>query len=157
MAILLEEEKLYDRCRLYATDISEKVLRTARDGIFPLSHMKEYSENYLKAGGSASLSQYYTAAYDNAAFARSLTDNVVFAQHNLAMDRSFNEFNAILCRNVMIYFDKRLQNRVHQLFYDSLVHLGVLGLGSKESLRFSEVEDCYERLDNREKLYKKVK
>jgi chemotaxis protein methyltransferase CheR len=82
---------------------------------------------------------------------------VVFSQHNLVTDQSFSEFNVILCRNVLIYFDRTLQHRVQKLFYDSLVHLGILGLGSKESLRFSEFEDCYERLDNREKIYKKIK
>ena len=157
MAILLEEEGIYDRARIYATDINEVVLRHARSGIFPLNRMQEYTENYIKAGGTRSFSEYYTAKYDGALFNASLTKNVVFSQHNLVTDQSFSEFNVILCRNVLIYFDRTLQHRVQKLFYDSLVHFGVLGLGSKESLRFSEVEDCYERLDNREKLYKKVK
>jgi chemotaxis protein methyltransferase CheR len=157
MAILLQEEGLLDRARIYATDINEVVLRHARSGIFPLNRMQEYTENYIKAGGTRSFSEYYTAKYDGALFNASLTKNVVFSQHNLVTDQSFSEFNVILCRNVLIYFDRTLQHRVQKLFYDSLVHFGVLGLGSKESLRFSEVEDCYERLDNREKLYKKVK
>jgi chemotaxis protein methyltransferase CheR len=157
MAILLQEEGLLDRARIYATDINEVVLRHARSGIFPLNRMQEYTENYIKAGGTRSFSEYYTAKYDGALFNTSLTKNIVFSQHNLVTDQSFSEFNVILCRNVLIYFDRTLQHRVQKLFYDSLVHFGILGLGSKESLRFSEVEDCYERLDNREKLYKKVK
>jgi chemotaxis protein methyltransferase CheR len=157
MAILLHEEGLLERARIYATDINEVVLRHARSGIFPLNRMQEYTENYIKAGGTRSFSEYYTAKYDGALFNAALTRNVVFSQHNLVTDQSFSEFNVILCRNVLIYFDRTLQHRVQKLFYDSLVHLGILGLGSKESLRFSEFEQCYERLDNREKLYKKVK
>ena len=108
-------------------------------------------------GGTRSFSEYYTAKYDGALFSPALTRNVVFSQHNLVTDRSFAECHVILCRNVLIYFDRDLQNRVHDLFYDSLVHFGVLALGSKESLRFSEFEECYERLDPREKIYRKVK
>jgi chemotaxis protein methyltransferase CheR len=156
MAILLQEEELYDRARIYATDINESLLHTARTGIFPLEKMQEYTHNYLQAGGARSFSQYYTAAYDGALFSPALRRNVVFAQHNLVTDRSFSEFNVILCRNVMIYFDRELQNRVHQLFYDSLPTYGVLVLGSKESLRFSTVEDRYEELSAREKIYRKV-
>jgi chemotaxis protein methyltransferase CheR len=156
MAILLHEEGLYERARIYATDINESLLHTARTGIFPLEKMQEYTHNYLQAGGARSFSQYYTAAYDGALFSPALRRNVVFAQHNLVTDRSFSEFNVILCRNVMIYFDRELQNRVHQLFYDSLPTYGVLVLGSKESLRFSTVEDRYEELSAREKIYRKV-
>jgi chemotaxis protein methyltransferase CheR len=157
MAILLEEEGLYERARIYATDINEAVVQHARDGIFPLHKMQEYTQNYLRAGGRRSFSEYYTAAYDNALFAPSLRRHVVFAQHNLVTDRSFSEFNVILCRNVMIYFDRDLQTQVHKLFYQSLPVYGILGLGSKESLRFSEMEECYEPLDGRQRLYRKVK
>jgi chemotaxis protein methyltransferase CheR len=156
MAILLEEEGLLDRARIYATDINEAVLRTAKAGIFPLEKMQEYTQNYLRAGGVRSFSEYYTAAYEGALFSPNLTANVVFAQHNLVTDRSFSEFNVILCRNVMIYFDRPLQNRVHQLFYESLPMYGILAVGSKESLRFSDVETCYEELNAREKIYRKV-
>ena len=157
MAILLEEEGIYDRARLYATDMNERVLRQARDGIFPLERMKEYTENYLRAGGAREFSGYYTAGYDGARFSPSLTRNVVFAQHNLVTDRSFSEFPAILCRNVLIYFDKALQARVHRLFYESLGTFGVLALGSRETLRFSPSEDCYEPLAGPEKIYRKVR
>ncbi len=156
LAILLQEEGLYDRARIYATDINESVLERARAGVFPLEKMQEYTQNSIKAGCDRAFSEYYVAAYDGAQFARSLVDNVVFAQHNLVSDGSFNEFNVIVCRNVMIYFDKALQNRVHGLFYDSLAHLGVLGLGHKESIHFSPYEDRYEPLDRAEKLYRKV-
>ena len=156
MAILLEEEGLYDRARLYATDINDVVLQRAKQGIFPLERMQEYTDNYIKAGGTRSFSEYYTAKYDGALFSPSLTRNVVFSQHNLVTDRSFSEFHVIFCRNVLIYFDKTLQHRVHKLFYDSLVMFGVLALGSKESLKFSQFEPCYEKLTTAEKLYKKV-
>ena len=156
MAILLQEEGLLDRARIYATDINESVLRTAKEGIFPLDKMQEYTQNYLKAGGTQSFSEYYTAAYQGALFSPALTERVVFAQHNLVTDRSFSEFTVILCRNVMIYFDRELQDRVHQLFYDSLPIYGILALGSKETLRFAPVESCYEELNPREKIYRKV-
>jgi chemotaxis protein methyltransferase CheR len=157
MAILLHEEGLLERSRIYATDINEVVLRHARGGIFPLNRMQEYTENYIKAGGTRSFSEYYTAKYDGALFDSMLSKNIVFSQHNLVTDQSFSEFNAIFCRNVLIYFDRTLQHRVQKLFYDSLVMFGVLSLGSKESLRFSEFEECYERLDPREKIYKKIR
>ncbi|HSJ30009.1 MAG TPA: protein-glutamate O-methyltransferase CheR [Longimicrobiales bacterium] len=156
MAILLQEEGLYDRTRIYATDINEVLLQKAREGIFPLDKMQEYTRNYQRAGGTHSFSGYYTAAYDGALFSPALRRNVVFAQHNLVTDRSFSEFNVILCRNVMIYFDRELQSRVHRLFYESLPVYGILALGSKESLRFSAVEDHYEELSEREKIYRKV-
>ena len=156
MAILLEEEGLYDRARLYATDINDVVLQRAKQGIFPLERMQEYTDNYIRAGGTRSFSEYYTAKYDGALFSPSLTRNVVFSQHNLVTDRSFSEFHVIFCRNVLIYFDKTLQNRVHRLFYDSLVMFGVLALGSKESLKFSQYEPCYEKISAAEKLYRKA-
>ena len=156
MAILLEEEGLYDRARLYATDINDVVLQRAKQGIFPLERMQEYTDNYIRAGGTRSFSEYYTAKYDGALFSPALTRNVVFSQHNLVTDRSFSEFHVIFCRNVLIYFDKTLQNRVHRLFYESLVMFGILALGSKESLKFSQFEPCYEKLSTVEKLYRKV-
>jgi chemotaxis protein methyltransferase CheR len=156
-AIVLEEEGLLDRTRIYATDINDAVLQQARAGIFPLNRMQEYTDNYIRAGGKRSFSEYYTAKYDGALFSPSLTRNVVFSQHNLVTDRSFSEFNVIFCRNVLIYFDRNLQNRVQALFYESLIMFGILALGSKESLRLSQYEDCYEKLDPREKVYRKVR
>jgi chemotaxis protein methyltransferase CheR len=156
MAMLLEEEGLYERSRIYATDINEVVLQKAKSGIFPIERMQEYTENYIAAGGKRSFSDYYTAKYDGALFSPALTKNVVFSQHNLVTDRSFSEFNVILCRNVLIYFDKTLQSRVLTLFYDSLAMFGILALGSKESLRFSPYEECYEQINGPEKIYRKV-
>jgi chemotaxis protein methyltransferase CheR len=157
LSILLREVGIYDRTRIYATDINETVLERARDGVFPLEKMQEYTENYIRAGGQRSFSEYYLAKYEGALFDRALTENVVWAAHNLVQDRSFNTFNVILCRNVMIYFDRTLQTRVHQLFYDSLERLGILALGHKESIRFTELESAYEELNVQEKLYRKVR
>jgi chemotaxis protein methyltransferase CheR len=156
LAILLEEEELYDRTRIYATDINEHVLATARAGVFPLAKMQQYTQNYIRGGGRHDFSRYYVAAYDGAQFSRSLTENVVFAQHNLATDRSFNAFNAILCRNVMIYFDRTLQERVHGLFHESLETFGILALGHKESLSFTPFRGDYEELDASERIYRKI-
>jgi chemotaxis protein methyltransferase CheR len=118
--------------------------------------MQQYTQNYIRAGGKHDFSRYYLAAYEAAQFSRSLVDNVVFAQHNLAMDRSFNQFNVIICRNVMIYFDKTLQNHVHRLFYDSLETFGILALGHKESLSFTPFASKYELLDETERIYRKT-
>jgi chemotaxis protein methyltransferase CheR len=156
LAILLQEERLYARCRIYATDISQAVLRKARDGIFPLAAMREYTNNYHQAGGANEFSDYYTAQYDNVIFSSALKSNVVFSEHNLATDGSFNEFQVILCRNVMIYFNKDLQARVHNLLYDSLSMFGVFGLGNKESLKFTPRAAFYEHLNDKDKLYRKV-
>ncbi len=157
MAMMLEEESLYERSRIYATDINEVVLQKAKAGIFPIERMQEYTENYIAAGGKRAFSDYYVAKYGGALFSPSLTRNVVFSQHNLVTDSSFSEFNAILCRNVLIYFDKSLQARVHELFYNSLAMFGILALGSRESLRFSPCEDYYEQINGPEKIYRKVR
>jgi chemotaxis protein methyltransferase CheR len=157
LAIVLAEEGLSDRVRIYATDINQQVIDVARRGVFPLDKMQEYTQNYIRGGGTRSFSEYYVARYDGARFARSLVDSVVFAQHNLVSDAVFNEFQVIACRNVMIYFDRPLQERVHGLFYESLAMFGVLGLGQKETIRFSPHDDAYEELDAAEKLYRKVR
>ncbi|HEY9802593.1 MAG TPA: protein-glutamate O-methyltransferase CheR [Leptolyngbyaceae cyanobacterium] len=156
MAILLQEENLYHRCRIYATDTNEKVLQNAKSGIFPLKMMQEYTQLYLRAGGKQSFSEYYTAAYDHAIFRASLRENVIFAQHNLATDSSFNEFNVIFCRNVLIYFNQVLQKRVQTLFHNSLCSFGILGLGKQESLRFTSYEQYYEEIAKGEKLYRRL-
>jgi len=156
LAILLHEERLYQKCRIYATDISHAVLRRARDGIFPLAAMRDYTANYHRAGGTHEFSDYYTAQYDSVIFSSALKSNVVFSEHNLATDGSFNEFQVILCRNVMIYFNKDLQARAHNLLYDSLSMFGVFGLGNKESLKFTPRAVAYEHLNETDKLYRKV-
>ena len=157
MAILLREEGLHKRCRIYATDMNEAVLAKAKSGIFPLAAMKEYTKNYLEAGGARSFSEYYTARYDNALFQPSLTENVVFAQHNLVTDGAFNQFNVIWCRNVMIYFNASLQAHVHRLLYISLIPFGLLCLGRKESLRFTPHERDYEALASDDKIYRRIR
>ena len=157
IAILLEEAGLYERTRIYATDMNEAILARAADGIYPLGKMKEYTDNYIKAGGKQVFSDYYTAQYGSAIFRGSLKKNIVWAQHNLATDGSFNEFHVILCRNVMIYFDRVLQARVHKLLYESLITFGLLGLGDKEAIQFSPHEPCYEAVDNVQKWYRKVR
>lgn len=156
MAIMLEEEGLYERTRIYATDINQQVLERARQGTIPLERMRTFTDNYIKAGGRRSFSEYYEAHHNEARVKPSLLDNVVFAQHNLVTDRSFNEFNLIMCRNVMIYFNNELQNHVHDLFYESLVPFGLLTLGRKEAIKFTEHEDKYEELDEPERIYKRV-
>src|SRR5579859_1608184 len=157
MAILLEEEGLAPRARLYATDMNDSVLQQARAGIFPLEYMKDYTSNYLSAGGKRSFSDYYTAGYGNAIFRAALRENVTFAQHNLVTDGAFNTFHVIWCRNVTIYFKKSLQRRVHNLLYDSLIMLGILGLGSKETIQATPHEGEYDVLVPGEKLYRKVR
>lgn len=156
MAILLQEEGLYHRCRLYATDINEMVLQKAKAGIFPLKLMQEYTHNYLLAGGKTSFSEYYTAAYESAIFSSALKENIIFSQHNLATDNCFNEFNIILCRNVLIYFNKILQKRVHNLFFESLVRFGILGLGRQETVKFTPHETDYQELESTSKLYRRI-
>lgn len=156
LAILLQEERLYPKCRIYATDISQAVLRKARDGIFPLAAMRDYTTNYHQAGGLQEFSDYYTAQYGNVIFSSALRNNVIFSEHNLVTDSSFNEFQVILCRNVMIYFNRDLQARVHNLLYDSLSMFGVFGLGNKESLKLTPREASYEHLNDTDKLYRKV-
>ena len=157
MAILLQEEGIYDRCRIYATDLNEAALDTAKEGIFPIADMQEWTASYQRAGGKGTFSDYYTAAYDGALFRPALRERVVFCQHNLVTDGPFNEFNVILCRNVMIYFNRTLQARVHDLFRQSLGMFGVLVLGGKESIRFVPGEDCYEAVDERQRIYRRVK
>ncbi|MGB3136146.1 MAG: CheR family methyltransferase, partial [Nodosilinea sp.] len=155
MAILLQEEGLYPRCRIYATDANERVLQTAKQGIYPSKQMQEYTHMYLKAGGQRSFSEYYTASYGDVILRPFLSERVVFGEHNLVTDGSFNEFNVIICRNVLIYFNQALQNQVHELFYNSLCKFGILGLGKQETIRFTKYEAAYDDLARVEKLYRR--
>ncbi|MDB5755539.1 MAG: chemotaxis protein CheR [Massilia sp.] len=156
MAILLREEGLLERAILYATDINAESLEVARRGVFPLEQMQLYTENYQNAGGKRAFSDYYTAAYGGALFDKSLVENVTFADHSLSTDSVFSETHLISCRNVMIYFNKRLQDRVFGLFHESLCHRGFLALGSKESIDFSSYAAQFEPLVKRERLYRKL-
>lgn len=155
MAILLEEEGLYDRCQIYATDIDKEVLEKARKGIFAVSDLRKYTENYQKAGGKRSLADYYTARYDNVIMEPRLKKNVIFADHDLATDQVFGEMQVVFCRNVIIYFNRELQNRVFQLFHDSLDIGGTLCLGNKESLRFATCADQFDVIDKAQRIYRK--
>ncbi|MGE5519428.1 MAG: CheR family methyltransferase [Candidatus Dadabacteria bacterium] len=154
MAILLQEANLLHKSLLYATDLNPDVLDRARAGIFPLAFMKQYSENYILSGGLHDFSSYYTAKYDRVIFDAKLSKKMIFATHNLVCDRSFNHFQLILCRNVMIYFDRPLQDKVLKLFDDSLDPLGFIGLGAKETLRYSPVANNYSQL-GKEKIWRK--
>lgn len=155
MAILLKEEGLYDRCQIYATDIDKEVLEKARRGIFPVSELRRYTENYKRSGGKRSLSDYCTEKYDNVIMDPALKKNVIFADHDLATDQVFGEMQVVLCRNVIIYFNRDLQKRVFRLFKDSLDIGGFLCLGSKESLRFSGCADAFDVIEEKQRIYRK--
>lgn len=157
MAVLLHEEGLLERAQIYATDINARVLERGKQAIFPIKHMQDYTANYLKAGGRAAFSDYYTARHEGVILADFLRHNVVWAEHNLVSDSSFNEFQIVLCRNVMIYFNRKLQARVHGLLHASLMTGGTLGLGHGESLQFTPFEDRYEVTDREERLYRKLR
>jgi chemotaxis protein methyltransferase CheR len=156
MAILLHEAGLTDRARIYATDFNEPILAKARQGVFPIERIREYTVNYQQAGGQRSFADYYTAQYGAAIVRPFLRNNVVFADHNLATDSVFAEVDLVICRNVMIYFGKQLQDRAIGLFHDSLSDNGILCLGSKESLNFSDYSDRFKALETGQKMYHKV-
>ena len=155
MAILLKEAGLYERTQIYATDMNEVILQQAKEGIFSIKRLKQYTENYQKAGGTADFSKYYTSHYEHAVMDKSLKENILFSDHNLATDGVFGEMNLIMCRNVLIYFNRELQNRSIGLFTDSLSEQGILCLGSKESIRFSDYSESYQDLAANEKIYLK--
>jgi chemotaxis protein methyltransferase CheR len=156
-AIIFKEEGLFDRVMIYATDINPVILEKAKAGIYRLDDMKKNSINYQQAGGKASLSDYYTANYSAVAIDNGLKKNIVFADHSLATDSVFSEMQFISCRNVLIYFDKELQNRAITLFHDSLSMKGFLGIGSKESLKFSKMETSFEGWSINDRIYRKLK
>jgi chemotaxis protein methyltransferase CheR len=155
MAVLLQEEGLKSRFRIYATDIDGEVIRKAQEGIYPLQELQRFTRNYQQAGGTGSFSDYYTARYDRAILSPLLRENLVFATHNLAVDADFGEMNLILCRNVMIYFNPDLKNRVLGLFHNSLTPGGFLCLGSKESLEHRQIATLYNEIQPRTQIYRK--
>lgn len=157
MAILLHEEGLYEKTTIYATDMNATVLKKAKQGTFPLERMQTYTKNYFQSGGKRAFSEYYTVQQEQVIFQPFLRENIVFAQHNVVTDHSFNEFHIIICRNVMIYFNKTLQSHVHRLLYDSLSVSGFLGLGEREEVQFTSHADYYDEFDSKEKLYRKIK
>lgn len=155
MAILLEEEGLLERSIIYATDINAEALAAAEGGIFELERIAQFSTNYQLAGGKKSLSDYYSAAYNGAIFRQALKSHIVFADHSLATDHVFSEVHVVSCRNVLIYFDRELQNRAIKLFYDSLVHRGFLGIGPKETLRFSPHYKSFSEIVAGERIFQR--
>jgi chemotaxis protein methyltransferase CheR len=157
LAILLEEAGLYNRCRIYATDLSEDLLARAKEGIFPLAAMRDHTARYLEAGGSEDFSRYYVADAEHAVMSRELKKNVVFSQHNLVSDGPFNTFHLILCRNVLIYFSRELRDRVHGLLYESLVRKGALALGMRESIRFTPRAADYEVVNEVMRIFRRAR
>ena len=153
MAILLKECGLYDRCQIYATDFNEKIIEKAKTGIYSREAIKKYTKNYILAGGTQSFSDYYMVKYDHAILELDLKKRITFAQHNLVTDGSFGEMNLIICRNVLIYFNRGLQNRVDKLFSDSLIKGGYLCLGSKETLIYSDVIEKFDTISEEFKIY----
>jgi chemotaxis protein methyltransferase CheR len=155
MAILLHEHGLLDKTKLYATDINIHALNIAQEGIYSEEEIKKHNKNYIQSGGTKSLTDYFYIKYGSAKIDDKLKKNITFTYHNLAVDSSFGEMQIIICRNVLIYFNQKLQNRVLNLFDDSLSYGGFIYLGSKETLRYSSIERRYEIVDSDDKLYKK--
>lgn len=155
LAILLKEEQMYERATIYATDFNQQAIDRAKEGIYTSELIKEYTLNYQRAGGTESFSNYYTSHYSNVIMDQQLKKNIVWANHNLVTDGVFAEAHLILCRNVLIYFNQSLQDKVHSLFYNSLVHGGILCLGAKESLRFTEFAQHYADMDKKHRIFKK--
>jgi chemotaxis protein methyltransferase CheR len=155
LAIILKEEGLLDRCQVYATDFNRKVLGIAKEGIYQKNEIEQYERNYQLSGGQFKLSDYYKSKYGSIRFDKELSGKIVFADHNLVTDKVFADVNLILCRNVLIYFEKNLQDNVIGLFYESLVPSGILCLGTKESIKFSRHENFFEVIDPKQKIYKK--
>lgn len=156
VAILFQEEGLLERCRIYATDINQRSIEIARSGVYPLGNLKQYGSNYLQSGGIHQLSRYFHLGYGGAIIEKTLRECVHFSVHNLAADASFNEFQLILCRNVIMYFNNTLQNKVVKLFYESLCPYGFIGLGDKESLMFLGENNSFHRMDSRQKIYMRI-
>jgi chemotaxis protein methyltransferase CheR len=156
LAILFREEGIADNTLFYATDINPTALKAAQAGVYPLDRMRLFTENHQKSGGRSSLSDYYTADYGHAVFDRSLRDRIVFSDHSLVTDAAFAEMHLISCRNVLIYFDRQLQDRAVGLFRDSLTRGGFLGLGAKETLRFSAHSEAFSEFDREDKIYRKI-
>jgi chemotaxis protein methyltransferase CheR len=157
MAIILHEEGLLDKTRIYATDINENALQRAKDGVIPINNMKLYTKNYQASGGTRSFSDYYASDHGIVMLKPFLRNNIVFARHNLVTDQSFNEFHVIMCRNVMIYFNAQLRDQVHRLFYESLAQQGFLIVGGKESISFTPVAERYETWNDQQRIFRKIR
>jgi chemotaxis protein methyltransferase CheR len=156
LAIMLYEEGLYQRCRIYATDMNEDIILQAKSGSIPINKVEHNSNNYVFAGGKEQLSQYYLIKEGSLTLIPDLLSNILFSHHNLVADRSFNEFHVIFCRNVLIYFNQWLRNHVHSLLLDSLAINGYLVLGDRENVRFTKHANCYLNLSPIQKVYKRI-
>ncbi|WP_243767457.1 CheR family methyltransferase [Paenibacillus agricola] len=156
MAVLLEEEGFYDRVQIYATDINQESLKIAEEGIYPVENIRKFTTNYQKSGGQSTFSDYYHAKYEMGKINESLKRNIVFSQHNLATDHAFGDMHIIICRNVLIYFDKHLQNHVFNLFNSSLITRGFLCIGSKESIEFSDIHTQFEAISSKWRIFRKL-
>jgi chemotaxis protein methyltransferase CheR len=156
LAILLDEEGLLERTTIYATDINSQALRIAASGIYNIERVSKFTLNYQKSGGKTSLSDYFTAAYDQAIFSKNLKKHIVFSDHSLATDHVFAEMQLVSCRNVLIYFERELQDRAMGLFREALCRRGFLGLGSKESLRFTAHAAAFQAIDAPNRLFQKA-
>ncbi|MEX1240292.1 MAG: protein-glutamate O-methyltransferase CheR [Cyclobacteriaceae bacterium] len=156
VAIVLKEANLLQRSIIYATDINQRSLVSAKDGVYPAQNMRLYTQNYQQSGGTGSFSEYYLARYNAVMVDKTLKQNIVFSSHNLAVDKAFNEFQLVICRNVLIYFNQKLQNKVINLFNESLCMFGFLCLGTKESLLFSDNRRNFAEMDRKEKIFMKV-
>ncbi|MBU0676042.1 MAG: protein-glutamate O-methyltransferase CheR [Proteobacteria bacterium] len=156
LTILIKEYGLAERATIFATDFNDHALSLAKTGIYDLNNAKQYSLNYQKAGGNGSFADYYHSRYDAMMMNNELKKKITFANHNLVVDQVFSETHLIFCRNVLIYFNRELQDRVLQLFHESLVHGGFLCLGTKESLMFSRVEDRFKTIDKKNKIFQKI-
>lgn len=154
-AILLKEAGIYNKTTIFATDFNDSALEIAKKGIYPIQNMKQCTQAYQASGGSESFSTYYTSGYDSITIAKDLRRNITFANHNLALDGSFGEMHLIFCRNVLIYFNRELQDRVLELFTDSLIPRGFLCLGNKESMNFSSVSERFEEIERKERIFRK--
>ncbi len=155
MAILLKEEGLYDRTQIYATDFNDEALEKAKRGIYPVDRIKKYTVNYQKSGGKESFSNYYHSKYDTAIMDKELKKNIVFANHNLSTDAVVGEIHFIMCRNVLIYFNQSLQNRVLKLFFNSLADQGIMCLGTKENILFSDFQEHFKPVNTKARIYQK--
>lgn len=155
LAILLREEGLLERTLIYATDINTQALQKAQAGVYEADRIAGFTENHRKSGAPASLSDYYTAAYNHAVFDKSLRNHIVFSDHSLATDSVFAEVQLVSCRNVLIYFDRALQDRAVGLFHEALCRKGFLGIGSKESLRFSRHADHFDEVSREDRIFRK--
>ena len=154
LAIILKEEGVYNKCQIYATDMNPLILDVAKEGIYPIDRVAKFTENYQRAGGKESFSDYYNSKFESIIMSKSLKKNIVFSVHNLTVDKVFNEMHFISCRNVMIYFTEELQENVLQLFLDSLYHGGFLCIGTKESLQFTDIHSHFEEVEAHRRIYK---